>query len=96
MRSGFLTTTALAAVTVAALAAAPAARAIPTIKAQLAANMAPAVASTSQVSQGYVRRNAKAYIPDGWLQVLYKKFRFEAEGRARTDGARWTRPGAGS
>ena len=50
MRSGFLTTTALAAVTVAALAAAPAARAIPTIKAQLAANMAPAVASTSQVS----------------------------------------------
>ncbi len=43
-------------------------------------NGAPSLgASTSQVSQGYVRRNAKAYIPDGWLQVLYKKFRFEAE-----------------
>ena len=29
---------------------------------------------------GYVRRGAKAYIPDLWLQFLYKKFRFEAEG----------------
>jgi uncharacterized protein (TIGR04551 family) len=29
--------------------------------------------------QGYVRRNARAAIPDWWLQLLYKKFRFEAE-----------------
>jgi uncharacterized protein (TIGR04551 family) len=28
---------------------------------------------------GYVRRGAQAWIPDVWLQVLYKKFRFEAE-----------------
>jgi uncharacterized protein (TIGR04551 family) len=32
-----------------------------------------------QVQAGYVRRGAKAYIPDAWLQVLYRKFRFEAE-----------------
>jgi hypothetical protein len=49
MRKGCLVTTALAAIGVAALAAAPA-HAIPTIKAQLAANMAPAVADTSKVS----------------------------------------------
>ncbi len=30
-------------------------------------------------STGYVRRGAKAWIPDLWLQVLYKKFRFEME-----------------
>jgi len=29
-----------------------------------------------------VRRNAWAVIPDIWLQILYKKFRFEAEGVA--------------
>ncbi len=31
-------------------------------------------------SAGYVRRDAWAVTPDLWLQVLYKKFRFEAEG----------------
>ena len=36
--------------------------------------------SSENVSQGYVRRGAQAYIPDLWLQVLYRKFRFEAEG----------------
>ncbi len=36
-----------------------------------------ATADTLQID--YVRRNAKAYIPDLWLQVLYKKFRFEME-----------------
>ncbi len=30
-------------------------------------------------SQGYVNRGAKAWIPDLWLQLLYKKFRFEME-----------------
>lgn len=34
----------------------------------------------SNVTNGFVRRGATAYIPDLWLQVLYKKFRFEAEG----------------
>jgi uncharacterized protein (TIGR04551 family) len=28
---------------------------------------------------GYTRRGAQAWIPDLWLQVLYKKFRFEME-----------------
>jgi len=28
---------------------------------------------------GYVRRGATAWIPDLWLQLLYKKFRFETE-----------------
>ncbi len=37
---------------------------------------------SSNVGQGFVRRGATAYIPDLWLQVLYKKFRFEAEGVA--------------
>ncbi|MBN1607394.1 MAG: TIGR04551 family protein [Polyangiaceae bacterium] len=31
------------------------------------------------LNNGYVRRGAQAWIPDVWLQVLYKKFRFEAE-----------------
>ena len=31
------------------------------------------------ISDAYVRRGAQAWIPDVWLQVLYKKFRFEAE-----------------
>ena len=35
---------------------------------------------SSNVSQGFVRRGASAYISDLWLQVLYRKFRFEAEG----------------
>jgi uncharacterized protein (TIGR04551 family) len=35
--------------------------------------------SASNVSANYVRRGAQAYIPDFWVQLLYKKFRFEAE-----------------
>ncbi len=34
---------------------------------------------TENVGTGYVRRGATAWIPDLWLQLLYKKFRFEAE-----------------
>jgi uncharacterized protein (TIGR04551 family) len=30
--------------------------------------------------QGYTRRAYSAWIPDLWVQILYKKFRFEAEG----------------
>src|SRR6185503_14136345 len=35
--------------------------------------------SPYNVQKGYVRRGATAYIPDLWIQLLYKKFRFEAE-----------------
>jgi uncharacterized protein (TIGR04551 family) len=35
--------------------------------------------SQGNVGQGFVRRGATAYIPDVWLQLLYKKFRFEGE-----------------
>ena len=35
--------------------------------------------SPNKVSQGLVRRNAEAIIPDVWLQLKYRKFRFEAE-----------------
>ncbi len=31
------------------------------------------------ISGGYVRRGASAWTPDLWLQLLYKRFRFEAE-----------------
>ena len=36
-------------------------------------------ASADTIQDGYVRRNAKIIIPDLWLQILYKKLRFEAE-----------------
>jgi uncharacterized protein (TIGR04551 family) len=35
--------------------------------------------SSDNVSKGYVRRHAEAFIPDLWVQFLYEKFRFEAE-----------------
>ena len=35
--------------------------------------------TSANISKGYVRRGAEAFIPDAWLQVLYEKFRFEAE-----------------
>jgi uncharacterized protein (TIGR04551 family) len=38
--------------------------------------------SPYNVSKGYVRRGAEAYIPDLWFQFLYKKFRFELEATA--------------
>lgn len=34
---------------------------------------------TENFGAGYVRRGASAWIPDLWIQLLYKKFRFEAE-----------------
>src|SRR5690606_15497764 len=36
-------------------------------------------ANPNQVSQGFVRRGAEAIIPDFWFQLMYEKFRFEAE-----------------
>lgn len=36
-------------------------------------------AGSDAIQQGYVRRNFSAWIPDLWFQLLYKKFRFEAE-----------------
>ena len=38
--------------------------------------------SSEAVNKGLTRRNAHAYIPDLWLQFLYRKFRFEAEAAA--------------
>lgn len=35
--------------------------------------------SAANYSQGLTRRGAQAFIPDAWIQVLYRKFRFEAE-----------------
>ncbi len=44
------------------------------------ANEGGSIGQTSDnVRAGLIRRGAKAYIPDLWLQFLYKKFRFEAE-----------------
>lgn len=40
----------------------------------LTANTAP-----TEADRSLERRDATAIIPDGWLQVLYRKFRFEAE-----------------
>ena len=38
------------------------------------------------LKQGYERRNFKAWIPDLWVQILYKKFRFEAEAAMVSEG----------
>lgn len=35
--------------------------------------------NAAALSTGYVRRGAEAVIPDFWFQLLYEKFRFEAE-----------------
>jgi uncharacterized protein (TIGR04551 family) len=48
----------------------------PTTGSNLYAPQAPSQA----INEGFVRRGAQAGIPDLWLQFLYKKFRFEAEG----------------
>ncbi|MBX3126778.1 MAG: TIGR04551 family protein [Polyangiaceae bacterium] len=43
-------------------------------------NVAPALnCGPGAASPGYVRRGAVAWIPDLWVQLLYKKFRFELE-----------------
>jgi uncharacterized protein (TIGR04551 family) len=39
----------------------------------------PLTFSSIGVNNGLERRGARAFIPDVWLQVLWKKFRFEAE-----------------
>jgi uncharacterized protein (TIGR04551 family) len=36
-------------------------------------------ASPSAIQEGYVRRNARVIVPDLWMQLLYKKLRFEME-----------------
>ena len=36
-------------------------------------------ASADVIQSGYTRRNAKVIIPDLWMQLLYKKLRFEME-----------------
>ncbi|MCC6524773.1 MAG: TIGR04551 family protein [Polyangiaceae bacterium] len=35
--------------------------------------------SSSNVSAGYLRRGAEAFIPDSWFQFMYKGFRFDVE-----------------
>ncbi|MCC6214902.1 MAG: TIGR04551 family protein [Polyangiaceae bacterium] len=35
--------------------------------------------TSDEVSAGYVRRGASAWIPDAWFQLRYEKFRFEFE-----------------
>jgi len=44
-----------------------------------AANSPALGASSELISDSYVRRNAYAWTPDLWGQILYKGFRFEAE-----------------
>jgi uncharacterized protein (TIGR04551 family) len=39
-------------------------------------------ADAAAVRHGFARRNANIWLPDLWLQLRYKKFRFEAEGAA--------------
>ncbi|MEI7892513.1 MAG: hypothetical protein WCI05_05450, partial [Myxococcales bacterium] len=39
----------------------------------------PLTFNSTGVNNGLERRGARAFIPDVWLQVLWKKFRFEAE-----------------
>jgi uncharacterized protein (TIGR04551 family) len=39
-------------------------------------------ANAAGLTQGSARRNANIWLPDLWLQLRYKKFRFEAEGAA--------------
>lgn len=38
--------------------------------------------SKEELSKNFSRRDAVAYVPDLWLQLLYKKFRFEMESAA--------------
>src|SRR5262249_35496642 len=52
--------------------------------------------STSGVSSGLVRRGLKVYVPDLWIQFLYKKFRFEAEAAGVIGSIESTLSAAGS
>lgn len=53
-------------------------------------------ADRGQLAGGYARRDAMIWVPDLWLQLRYKKFRFEAEWAAvlGTIGSVDTQPGA--
>lgn len=37
------------------------------------------IARETAPNNGYERRGAEAFVPDGWIQLLYNKLRFEAE-----------------
>ncbi len=45
----------------------------------LSTSGAPLLGTPSVVENSFVRRDAKVYIPDGWLQVLWKDLRLELE-----------------
>ncbi|HVU01995.1 MAG TPA: TIGR04551 family protein [Polyangiaceae bacterium] len=53
-----------------------------TLRKQLLAADSTSTASTDANVQNFSRRNANIWVPDLWLQLRYKKFRFEAEGAA--------------
>ena len=53
-------------------------------------------ADTTQVQKGYLRRGFKSYTPDLWFQLLYRKFRFEAEGVMVAGSIENTQTGTGS
>ena len=45
----------------------------------LSTSTAPLLGTPSDIENAFVRRDAKVYIPDGWLQVLWKDLRLEIE-----------------
>jgi uncharacterized protein (TIGR04551 family) len=45
----------------------------------LSSSTAPLLGTISDIENAFVRRDAKVYMPDGWLQVLWKDLRMELE-----------------
>ncbi len=45
----------------------------------LSTSTAPLLGTISDIENAFVRRDAKIYMPDGWLQVLWKDLRLEVE-----------------
>lgn len=45
----------------------------------LSTSTAPLLGTPTDIENSFVRRDAKVYIPDGWLQVLWKDLRLELE-----------------
>ena len=45
----------------------------------LSTSTAPLLGTISDIENAFVRRDAKIYMPDGWLQVLWKDLRLEIE-----------------
>ncbi|MBW2719318.1 MAG: TIGR04551 family protein, partial [Deltaproteobacteria bacterium] len=45
----------------------------------LSTSTAPLLGTISDIENAFVRRDAKVYMPDGWLQVLWKDMRLEIE-----------------